>query len=101
MGALPKTAVLPHRRRRLSHPSSRSQSSGDASKGIRVGSIRAVSISVEKPILWRPQEIAIHPDHLTCFNLSREANPLATSFLFGQPLKIEAFQSQSRSQSSG
>src|SRR5436305_968988 len=57
---------------------SRSQSSGDVDGAYANKRAWYVSISVEKPILWR-QKNAIGrdlPDN--SFNLSREANPLAT-----------------------
>src|SRR5947208_902618 len=80
---------------------SRSQSSGDRGACQYAKTTMQVSISVEKPILWRPSRNSHCIIQFTSFNLSREANPLATSS--GALLNnfFHKFQSQSRSQSSG
>src|SRR5271167_29830 len=68
--------------------------------GLRVYRHR-VSISVEKPIPWRQHALLGKIAIVQCFNLCREANPLATGFgLFGSGVP-SGFQSLSRSQSPG
>ncbi len=62
---------------------------------------RFVSISSEKPTLWRRDLPTV--DHVgdLCFNLKREANPLATTIFTWVRESNVKFQSQARSQPSG
>src|SRR5437763_725493 len=60
-----------------------------------------VSISVEKPILWRQKTKTRQEARLGSLNLSREATPLATKSKNPAGAVTYGFQSQSRSQSSG
>src|SRR5439155_425045 len=79
---------------------SRSQSSVDYHHVPSCSFVFCVSISVEKPILWRPRRGALARFLSWCFNLSREANPLATLPVLWGDDGADLFQSQSRSQSS-
>ncbi len=61
-----------------------------------------VSISSEKPTLWRQTGKLSASAAVKCFNLKREANPLAThTSHVAMRLRYVMFQSQARSQPSG
>ncbi len=79
----------------------RSQSPGDKHRNAGTSRKAGVSISGEKPIPWRHQGGARGSGVCLCFNLRREANPLATVPNGVATLSSLMFQSQARSQSPG
>ncbi len=79
----------------------RSQPSGDMTNTLRTIRNRVVSISSEKPTLWRQHMPDVLRPEVLGFNLKREANPLATGDLLHSISALAKFQSQARSQPSG
>src|SRR6266852_1606556 len=79
----------------------RSQSTGDQAELFQVQALPEVSISGEKPIHWRLRAGILSFQGNLCFNLRREANPLATSGSNLDCATYILFQSQARSQSTG
>src|SRR6266852_5154551 len=79
----------------------RSQSTGDQAELFQVQALPEVSISGEKPIHWRLRAGILRFQGNLCFNLRREANPLATSGSNLDCARYILFQSQARSQSTG
>src|SRR6266516_4535422 len=64
-------------------------------------SVQNVSISTEMPGPWRPGPSPMHRQICWCFNLNRDARPLATEKKIVQHWETHKFQSQPRCQAPG